>query len=258
MMVLGFDRSTQVDKRRIRCTRFERRSLLPVSAACVVANAVRETLSALLATTVTLRLLEPCIPDASAWSAICDQARLYRVRGAICDAAFVLRPTDALAIAAGAFGENSLAARDLSPVESEVLLRAMRALCGALAPVCGREPVHLEQTLDISGYVTYFELLVETPVQARIGIALARDPDAKTAGTLQAGRLSDVEIELSVQFAHGTMPAAAFLDLRPGAVVPMKTKIGAQGLLRAGGTVLARGECGTLGGRNVLILGGAP
>ena len=259
MMVLTFERSARiVDGRRVRRTLFEQRSALPVSAACLVANAVRETLSSLLAAPVNLRLLEPCIPDARAWNAICADARFYRLRGSGGEAAFVLRAADAVAIAGAAFGESATESRDLSPVENEVVLRAMRALSGALAPVCGREPAQIEPILDINGYVTYFELLLEAPVRARIGVALARDPDAKGAGRMQPDRLLDVEIELSAQFAQGTMAAADFLDLRPGVLVPMKTKIGAPGLLRAGGTVLARGECGTLGERNVLILGGAP
>lgn len=255
MMMLGFERAPQIVRgRRIRRACFQRRSALPVSAACVVANGVRETLSALLAVPVTLRLLEPAIPDARAWSEITAHAHLYRVRGTIADAAFVLRPRDALALAAAAFGEPILEKRALSPVEGEVLLRAVRALSGSLTAVCGRESSPVEPILDISGYVTYFELLVERPAPMRIGIALSRDPIAKASGALCIEHLLDVEIELSAQFASGAISAAAFLDLRQGMLVPMMTKIGMPGLLKAGGTVLARGECGTLSERNALIV----
>lgn len=259
MTTLGFERSGHIsDGRCVRRAQFERRSALSVTAACVVANGVRETLSALLATTVALRLTEPVIPDARAWSAIAAQAKLYGVRGCVADAAFVLRPVDALALAAAAFGETPQEQRALSPLESEILLRAVRALAVCLAPVCGREPTRLEPILDISGYATYFELLVERPAQLRIGVALSKDPVAKGAVTLSPEHLFDVEIELSAQFAAGTIPAAAFLDLRQGVVVPMITKIGQSGLLLASGTVLARGECGALGERNALIVGAAP
>lgn len=259
MMALAFERAGEsVDGRRVRSARFERRSTLSVSAACVVANGVRETLSALLAAPVTLRLSEPVIPDTQAWSAIGARAYIYGVRGSIADAAFVLRPPDALALAAAAFGETSDEQRALSPVESEILLRAVRALAGCLAPVSGREPVRVEPILDISGFATYFELLLERPAPLRIGIALSKEPPAKAASALMPQQLMDVEIELSAEFAAGTIPAAAFLGLRPGALVPMITKIGQPGLLRAGGTVLVRGECGTLGERNALIVGAAP
>jgi flagellar motor switch/type III secretory pathway protein FliN len=252
---LAFEReSEEIDGKRVRRARFERRSSLPVPAACVVANGIRETLSALLATPVSLRLLEPVIPDPQAWNAICEGAQLFGLRGPLCDAAFVLRPQDALALASSAFGEQIDATRRLSALEQEVLVRALRGIAGSLAPVCGRELTPLERILDIRGYVTYFELLVERPVRARIGVALSRDPAARGSATLRLEDLLDVEIELSVEFARGTLPAAAFLDLRPGTNVPMKTRIGQPGRLLCSGAVLARGECGALGERGAMIV----
>jgi flagellar motor switch/type III secretory pathway protein FliN len=256
MMTLAFSRNGEIIRgRRVRRSCFERRSMLPTSAACVVANGVRETLSALFAAPVTLRLLQPVIPDPGAWKIIGAEAKLYRVRASNADAVFVLRPHDALALAAAAFGEPAPEPRrPLSPLENEVLLRAVRALSGTLAPVCGRDPAVVEPILDICGCVTYFELILERPAAARIGVALSRDPIPKGGGTLHVEDLLDVEVELSAQFAAGQMPAAAFLDLRPDALVPMMTKIGMPGLLTAGGTVVARGECGTLREQNALIV----
>ena len=255
MTVLGFEqRSESINGRRIRRARFERRSSLPVSAACLVANSVRETLGALLATSVHLRLLEPVIPDAHAWQAIAAGAQLFAVRGPVCDAAFVLRPQDALALAGSAFGESADAMRPLSALEQEVLVRALRGVAGSLAPVCGRELSPLERILDIRGFVTYFELLIERPAAARIGVALSRDPVARGAAMLRIEDLLDVELEVRVQFASGMLPAAAFLDLRSGSNVPMKTRVGEPGLLKAGGAVLARGECGATGERNAMII----
>ena len=159
--------------RRVRTIKFERRSSLPVSAACVVASAVRETLGALLATPVSLRLLEPRIPDPHAWNVISSGAQLFGVRGALCDAAFVLRPKDAVALATAAFGENAPDVRRLSAVEQEVLIRALRGIAGSLAPVCGRDLSPLERILDIRGYVTYFELIVERPMAMRMGVFMS-------------------------------------------------------------------------------------
>lgn len=253
--VLAFERTSEiVDGKRVRRSRFERRSSLPVSAACLVANSIRETLGALLATPVSLRLLEPVIPDAQAWQAIAAGAQLFALRGPVCDAAFVLRPRDALALAGSAFGEHEDAARQLSAVEQEVLVRALRGIAGSLAPVCGRELLPLERILDIRGFVTYFELIVERPAKARIGVALSRDPAARGSATLRLEDLLDVEVEVCVQFAYGTLPAAGFLDLRPGSNVPMKTRVGDPGLLKAGAAVLARGECGAVGARNAMIV----
>ena len=255
MTVLGFERASEtVNGRRVRRALFERRSSLPVSAACLVANGIRETLGALLGAPVSLRLLEPVIPDAQAWQAIAAGAQLFRVRGPICDAAFVLRPRDALGLAGSAFGEQPDAARELSAVEQEVLVRALRGVAGSLAAVCGRELSPLERILDIRGFVTYFELLLERPASARIGVALSRDPLARGSATLALEDLLDVELEVRVQFASGTLPAAAFLDLRSGSNVPMKTRVGEPGLLKAGAAVLARGECGTVGARNAMLV----
>lgn len=255
MRVLAFERSGEVVHGRwIRRARFERRSSLPVSAACVVANGVRESLRALLAAPVVLRLLEPVIPDANAWNAICADALFFRVRGSACDAAFVLRPQDALALAGSAFGEETGGVRDLSPVEHEVLLRALRGIAGSLTPVCGRDAAPLERILDIRGYTTYFELLLEQPAAARIGVALSRDPRAPGGGTLRPDDLLDVKIDVAVQFARGLIPAAALLDLRPGTDVPMTTRIGEPGLLVTRGATLGRGQCGSIGERAVMIV----
>jgi len=242
-------------QKRVRAIRFQQRSSLPVSAACIVANGVRETLSALLAAPVSLRLLEPRIPDPQAWKTLFAGAQLFAVRGPVCDAAFVIRPADALALAAGAFGEHPHAARPLSALEQEVLVRALRGIAGSLAPVCGRELAPLERILDIHGYVTYFELLVERPMAARIGIALSRDPAARgSASTLRLEDLGGVDIEVRAQFAAGTLTAAAFLDLRPGTIVPMNTRVGEPGLLKIDGAVIARGECGAVGERSAFIV----
>lgn len=238
----------------IRPIRFARRSALPVSAACVVANGVRETLGALLATPVSLRLLEPVIPDPEAWSAICAGAQLWGVRGSACDAAFVLRPADAAALASAAFGEEACGARQLSAVEQEVVLRALRGIAGSLAAVCGPDVTPLERILDIRGYVTYFELIVERPAALRIGVALSRDPAARGGNTLGIADLGHVEIDVAAQFASGTISAAAFLGLRPGTIVPMNTRIGEPGVLKIGGAVIARGECGALGERHAMVI----
>lgn len=255
MRILAFERASELDgARRVRRAVFERRSSMAISAACVIANGVRETLGALLAQPVALRLLEPVIPDAAGWETIASGAQVFAVRGSACDAAFVLRPAEALGLAACAFGESPDETRPLSAVEQEVLVRALRSLAGTLAPVCGRDLGALERISGVQGYATYFELLVERPHPARIGIALSIDPCSQGTATLRLEDLLDVEVELSVEFARGALAAAAFLDLRPGTDVPMTTRIGEAGRLRLGGAVLARGECGALGERSALLV----
>lgn len=241
--------------RRVREMRFETRSSLPLSAACLVANAVRETLGAVLGSAASVSLIEPVVPDVPTWEALATGAQLWRVRGTAGEAAFVLREDDALALAAAAFGEEPGGPRKLSPVESEVLARAVRALSAALAPVCGRELSPPERIFDIRGYAAYFELLVEQPAWFRIGIALAQDPRPAPGAALRIEDLLDVEIELRAEFASGTLDAAAFLALGTGAEVPMKTRTGEPGRLLAGSTVFARGRCGARGERAAMLVG---
>lgn len=259
MMRLCFEpRGESAGGRNVRRARFRPRSEMPVSAACVIANAVRESLGAALATPVSLRLLAPVLPSREAWEKICNGALLYRARGSLADACFVMRMADARALAAAAFGEADTYARDLSRVERELLDRLARSLGGALAHACGRDVAAPERILDISGYTTYFELLLERPVRARLGVALSRETPPQGGPTLRPDDLLGVELEVRAQLSHGALPAAAFLDLRPGVIVPMMTKIGEPGVLLTDGTRLARGECGSRGQRSAFAVCAGP
>ncbi len=245
MNVLGFQCHAEVlNGRRVRRAEFRQRSSLPVSAACVVANGVRETLASVLRLPVSLRLLEPVIPNPAAWRAICAGARIYGVRGAAADAVFVLRPADALALAAALFGEVPGDLRALSPLENEMVTRALSAVSGCLSAVCGRDAGEFAPILDIHGYAAYFELLFERPAALRLGVALSAEPPTAGGSTIRIGDLMDVELEVKVEFARGNIDGAAVLDLRPGTYVPMKTRVGERGLLKLGTAVLARGQCG--------------
>lgn len=255
MRVLGFEgEGVRMRGKRLRRACFERRSMMALSSACVVASGVREMLAGILGQPVSLRLLAPVLPDPQGWRALCAGAALFGVRGPACEAAFVLRPREAVALAACAFGETVADERPLSTIEAEVLLRAVRALAGSLAPLCGAELGPLERLEGDRQYVTYFELLVERPAAVRIGIALSKDPCSPGTATLRLEDLLDVRVEVSVECARGTLEAGAFLDLRPGADVPMTTRIGEPGCLKLGGAVLARGECGAIGERSALIV----
>ena len=77
------------------------------------------------------------IPQAR--NALCAGAQLFGVRGPVCDAAFVIRPGDALALASSAFGGFPTHS-GRSPRSNEKCSYARcAALAGSLSPVCGRE-----------------------------------------------------------------------------------------------------------------------
>lgn len=243
---------------RIRPARFLRRSHLPVGAACMVAAGMRETLSALLGAAVHVRLLEPAMPSAEAWMTIARGALMYRARGVASDAAIVLRAPDAAAVAAAAFGEAPQAAgapRELSALERDVLDRVAAAIAPSLQSVCGtrdRDPLERVQTL--TAFATYFEVLVEQPFDARIGIALSRDPAPETHGRLTLEDLSAVPLYPAVRIDVARLYAREFWRVASGDVVPMPPGAPPARLVVAGRT-LARGACGVRGGKFAFAIG---
>jgi hypothetical protein len=237
--------------KRIRKPVFGLRSALPPSAACVVANGVRETLTSILSSPVEMRLFEPSIPPPPAWPAIVKGAILYRVRGSIADAAIVLRSADALSLVAALFGEGFVHRdRELSPIERDVLDRTVNAIAAHLGSVCGtRENRCVERVGAIEGYATYFELLIEEPVAVRIGIALSRDPSPEPQGCIEIGHLAAVSLTARATLDLGRIPSRAVSGLRPGSILAFRQHDLQRCTLRAHERSLARGACGVRSGR---------
>ena len=256
MKCLTFERTAVLEGvRPFRAARFEERSMLPVSAACLVANATREALAALYGEPLHLRVFEPVIPAPEAWKAIGNDALFYRVRGKHNDATIVLRPVDALSLAGLAFREAGMASRALSRLERRVLDRAAGIIATACAPVCGvRDPQPPDPVPGIDGCVTFFEMQIERPVCARIGIALSREPLAEARGSLTIEDLLDVQIELTVETAAARLKASDLALLGAGALVPMTERRALRGALYAAGRPLASGECGVMNGRFALAV----
>lgn len=258
--VLTFARSSVTSAgRRLRFAHFERRSSLPVSAACLVANGMREMLGSVLGRPAGVRLLEPVIPAAQAWDPILCDARVYRVCGPLGEAAIILQSADALRLAAAVFGEGPQSPRPLSAIEEQVLARVVRSMASSLAPVCGSaERLTVVQPVERTAYLTYFELLVDGPVTARIGVALARDPTTPAQNCLRIDDLLEVELELCVEFARAEVAAGELLLLKTGTELRMNTKVGAPATLKLAERIVARGECGALGGQGAFVVGAHP
>lgn len=239
--------------KRVRRAQFEARSSLPISAACVVANGVRETLASVLGAPVPVRLLEPVIPDPPAWQAIAQSARLYRVRGKVADAAIILRPSDAIALVSAVFGEPAsptCASRVLSPIELDVADRIAGAIAANLGAVCGmREGSAIEHVGEIRGFVTFFELVLEKPVEARIGVALSREPVPEPRGCVGIGHLAGVALTAAASLDLGTIQVSEVARLAPGIVVPIRASDLRRCSLASHGRRLARGTCGMRNGR---------
>ncbi len=237
---------------RIREARFERRSYLPASAACIVAGSVRETLASLFGAPVVLALSEPSIPSAHAWETILKDAILHRVRGTVAEAGIVLRPADAAAVAAAAFSEPQRSAgpaHALSPIERAIVERITRAIASSLGAICGTYESGAFEVALSGGFTTYFELLVETPVEARIGIALSRDPSPEPHGRLDVAHIARVELRAFASFRLELLQAAEVARLAPGAILPVRSAYLHRGMLATCGRTLARGVCGVREGR---------
>jgi hypothetical protein len=253
---LAFERASERSGlRRIRTAGFEERSHLPVSAACLVANGMREALASLLRADVRLRVFEPCVPSNAGWHAIAHGAAIYRLRGTGNEAAIVLRPADALALASSAFGEPPPAQRALSPIERRVLDRAVAAIAGALTPVCGPpEGPPACESAALSCFAAYIELRVSEPVTASIGVALAHDPAPEPAARLAPETLQGVELVAALRVPVGSLSAGALARLECGDILPMTEGRALHGRLELAGTPIAQGECGVVGDRYALAV----
>ena len=257
MKALAFESTGEVHGgKRIRRASLCDRSVFPVSAACLVANAVRDVLSRTLDERVDVRLFEPCIPDASAWAAIAAGASVFRVSGMTTDAALVVRMRDAAALAGAAFGEYDGADRTLSPMEARVLERIVQNVASALVPACGAVVSVRRDDARLEHFATFFEVQIEGSFAARIGIALAREPDASPVGSLPFEALDDVPVELCVRTPGAYISVEALACLQVGDLVPMTTGTGViSAELSVAGRTLARGECGVRGNRLALAIG---
>ncbi|MDP9110477.1 MAG: FliM/FliN family flagellar motor C-terminal domain-containing protein [Candidatus Eremiobacteraeota bacterium] len=247
---------TLAGSRRVRETRFDVRSLLPLNAACLVANSVREGLATLYGSPVHLRLLEPALPTGDAWAVVARDAFVYSIKGSRNGAAIVIRPQDAVALAAHAFGEAESEARPLSVMETRVLERAVLAIANACAAVCGAygDSPALEAIGVLDGFATYFELQTERPVRARIGIALSRDPQPVAQAGVRLEDLLDLDVELAVRIEGSDVPAGDLAMLEPGALVPITKERALCGTVFLAGRPLASGECGVRDGRFALAI----
>lgn len=255
---LTFDSPALLDDGRIvRQPRFVPRSTLPLTAACLVANGVRETLSRLLAREIDVDLIEPAMPRGAERRTLVDGAAISRVRGRLCDGFVIVRALDQRRIVALAFGETERAEdAALSEIERATVERVIaaivplcNALCGTLGPVIRESSERAACDL-----VTYFEVRTTGTQRVAIGFALTRDPLEEIGARIVIDDLADVEIEGSVELGTGELGVPAFSRLAAGATLVLTTALGSPGTLRFGEVAFARGACGVSEGRSAINL----
>jgi hypothetical protein len=239
----------------LRAAEFVPRSTLPLSAACVVANGVRETLSRTLLCELDVRLMEPSIPAPAVRAVLLAGAVVLRVRGRLADAFVLVRPADARRLVALAFGEADR--RDdaaLSAIERVTLERVLlglvplcNSLCGTVGAITRELPERVEAEL-----VTYFEARVVGREPLAIGFGLTRDPAEDVCDCIALEALADVELRGRVEAGAGLVAARDFARLTAGSTLALDAVREGCGVLRFGDVAFARGTCGVSSGRAAL------
>lgn len=254
---LAFDTPALLDDgRTLRRASFVSRSTLPLSAACLVGNGVRETLGRLLARDLEVDLIEPAMPLGTQRRTLLEGATISRVRGRICDGFVILRPADARRIVALAFGEHERLDDALSDIERVTVERVVAALVPLCNVLCGTLGPVTRETSDRAAcdLVTYFEIRTTGSPRIAIGFALTRDPAEEIGTPLVLDDLADIELEGTVELGAGSLGVPGFSRLAPGATVVLDTTLGSLGTLRFGDVAFARGTCGISDGRSVIAI----
>ncbi|HTD37921.1 MAG TPA: FliM/FliN family flagellar motor C-terminal domain-containing protein [Candidatus Limnocylindrales bacterium] len=226
---------------RVRRLRFVPRASVPLEIACVVANGVRETLRELLGERCELVLGEPAALGAHAWAELSRDARRLVRR----------------AFGEGDDGAPELSERACSALELHALERIAARCAGTFGPLCAEShdvsrPVGAH---EVPACAAYFDLRVHAPLALTLGIGVVRElPDPAPAGAIGPHALGSVTVEARAVFAEGTLDAASFVKIRPGAVVKLDTKVGAPASLNLGGRRLATGVPGVVASRTAFLV----
>ena len=238
------------DEAGMRELRWERRSLLPLSAAALVAASVRERLQSAIGA-VDVRLFAPRIPDDDGWLVLRAGARTDGLCGPLGVAAFITRPEELRSLVGLAFGVTIPASRALSAVEAEVFERFLRLIAPALAPLCGPTSAPLE-AMGERRFSSYFELLVEGGACGRLGVALESEPQPGTAHAAPIERIGEIELALAARAECAELRTAEIAAWAPGAFVPLRRR---EITLLANGEALARGELGVRNNHYAVAIG---
>ena len=245
----------------VRRLRFVPRAPIPIDAACVVANGIRETLRELFGEGCELDLGEPAALGARAWAQLARDAQLFLIRGRRTDVVLIVPPRDARLLVLRAFGEpGPPAAAALDAACSALELQAIERIAARCAPALGALCAQRAEGSarvprdEVPACVAYFDLRVRTPIELTLGIGIVRGlPEAAPAGTLSPAALDEVGLEVRAIFAEGMIDAADFVTIQPGDVVKLDTKVGAFASLNVGPRRLATGVAGVVSSRTAFL-----
>lgn len=231
---------------RDRRARFEPSTNVRLATVCAVANVARDQLSRMLDHELIVDVFEPVVVPLEAQPALFSKALVFLAQGRRNNLLVVMRERDARRIASFAFREESAGGSALSLTEERVLERIAREIAVTAAPLCGELSAFSRAGSSADRYecATYFELRFGSPVDAVIGLALAKDPAHPTEACVAPAALANVAIEARAVLARSTLTAGELAALQIGSVVPLETSLDEAATLSVGGTVVARGRCG--------------
>ena len=236
---------------------FRTRSGLPLTAACLVANGVREQLAQLFGREIEAELVEPIVPDRNARAALFTDANVVCVRGSVADAFVVLRPGDARRMVRLAFGERESVAGDpFSEIERQTFERFLEALVPLCSAICGAT-VRGERASWADAHArctSYFEvrLLAETPFA--IGFGISREPADDIGRRVTLNDLREVTLDVRAEVARARLPLRDLGHLRVGMTIPLRHGPDDPARLLLGRRPMLDGVCGARDGRLVFAM----
>jgi flagellar motor switch/type III secretory pathway protein FliN len=247
---LAFGRA---DARGVRAARFVPRANIPLGAACLVANGLRETLRELFGERCELTIGEPAAIGRAAWETLSREAHCFLTCGRQTDIVLVVSNSHARTLVLRAFGEGEASgAAALSVLELHAVERIAARCAAAFDPLCAERRGTPQRVAfaAVPACVAYFDIRVQLPVALEIGIGIVRElPDPGPAGAFSAAGLAQVPVELQAEFATGTIDVATLLQLAPGDIVRFDSQVEAAANLKVGGRIYAGGVAGVSSGR---------
>lgn len=237
----------------VRRARFIPRPALPVDAACVVANGIREALRTLLGEACTLTMGEPVVLDAQAWRSLAHDALAFATPGRATDVVFVLALRDARALVHAAFGEEpALADGSWSALEAGAIERIVARCANACDALCveRRGATTAVDIVTLPRPVAYVDVRVSAPIALTFGLGIIRElSDPPPSRMVSPATLYDVALPVTVVLGRGTLTIPRLLELQVGTVVPLSTQVAEEGELKLAGQRIALGTCGVRNSR---------
>ncbi len=238
---------------RVRRARFVRSPNLPIDAACLVANGIREALRVLIGESLAATLGDPVALDGAAWRTLTRDALTFVTPGRATDVVIVLARRDAQRLVQAAFGERAHHhARDWTPLELGAAERIVARCANALEPLLAerRGPTRSADPAALPPCAALFDVRIGAPAAVTIGIGITRElAPPPSLGSLGANGIARIPLDVRAILGSGRITAPRLLELRVGDLVMLETQVDGDGELKVGNQRVARGTCGVIDGR---------